>query len=340
MVATLKAQALYDSPFAAITEKTDAMLRELPPAAGALWRELRRRTVPGKSHEFNLNDLAEKLDYSVRWLRSALKQLQEEELIVIDRKWWGAIFSVKILDPGIGHKPSTDRSKPSIDRRESSPEQPSNPDSVVVQDLKNLKKMQTEPTPHPVKELTEKVEPVDPQSLDFEALTETACQTVSQLGIQINPTIAQAIPATICQLGAAALDRIQQAAQVAYESPPTRKNGKTTCREALFMKALKRGWSPWSQRSSQKAEPTLLPEPLPASEPYRSPVPDLPKLTKEQKDWIDLARQVGLAVASTIEHGELVIFTNSGQELWTTMVKLHPLEELQELAAAQSQSPG
>lgn len=336
MITSSNANRLYHAPFAAITEKTDILLRSLPPAAGALWRELRRRTIPDRSHEFNLNELADILGYSVRWLRSALNQLQETDLVVIDRKWWGAIFSAKILDPGIEHKTSHDLGEPSVDCTESSKIEGSNTDCLVVQDLKeNLKEPQSEPTTHPViKVLTEEKNQEEQQVFsEWISLYQAAEQTVTRFGIQLNSTIQKALLSTVQQQGSEGLERIQDAAHISGIAPPTRRNGEKTNREALFMKALKNGWKPRPQQVSNAKD--VGPEPLPASEPCRSPTPK--KAPEGFTKWFELAKKIGLALGSMQDDEGFWIYTCSGtRELWEEMQKLHPIAELQEMAQRQA----
>lgn len=157
---------------------------------------------------------------------------------------------------------------------------------------------------------------------------------VRDAGIRLNPTIQRVIAETVAQLGAAAMERIRNATAVVSHSKQARNP------EGLFMKAIKLGWQPRrSPQDSPQISPSVTgePEPLPAADSSRSPLPAQAQTPPGFKEWFDLACSVGLVRCSTQDpgysgHDEHCVLMSDGWIPTDQAMKLHPVSELQEIA--------
>lgn len=73
--------------FAPLTRAMRAYLRELRPSARDLFIELRTWGETGRELEVYLDELAQRMDYSLRTLQNAVKELQSAGLLKIVKRW-------------------------------------------------------------------------------------------------------------------------------------------------------------------------------------------------------------------------------------------------------------
>lgn len=253
-----------------------------------------------------ISDWASELGVGTGTIKRVKKRLLEEGIIKVERlksaRWWQVNFYT--IDYESLKTIFSDGSTCSLPLDQLDP--------ITTNTTSKKKTYKTKPTHHPVKNGQREVDQIPQQTLVQTpnqivqpAEEEIALREVREAGIHLNPTIQQHILSTIAQLGAAALQRIRKAAAVAAAAKDTRKDGRPTNREALFIQALKKGWSLGRgdlDRSSNVSEP------LSASDPNRTPSPEKPKVPDGFNEWFNLARSSGLIVASEWKDGEIWVY--------------------------------
>lgn len=178
-------------------------------------------------------------------------------------------------------------------------------------------------------------EPISQTVRDTEA--ETAFREAREAGVQLNSKIKELILSKFSESGSAALGQIREAIEIAAAAPEVYpKTGKPTNRTGLFVSALKQGWL-----SNDR-------EPLPASDPSRTPIPQQSKALEGFKEWYKAAKKakVVLGYAHYIQNGEMLVQVHPGKppsepeqwDTWSNLQRLFPIKQLlQEVEAQQSQ---
>jgi hypothetical protein len=86
--------------FAPLTRSVSEKLNEATPAAYKLWGLMRQDHRPEVAFNFKLKEAADVLGYSVRWLKTALDELIDLQLVEQIERWWGQCYRLIIYNPG------------------------------------------------------------------------------------------------------------------------------------------------------------------------------------------------------------------------------------------------
>jgi hypothetical protein len=317
------------SPFARVTELHDDYGQKLTPCAGLMYRILLRAMPAGKPQEFELKRFCNKANYSLKWAKSALRELCDMELVEIIRTFSGHGYKL------IAHH--ADRPKTSPPVHETSPtvhktsQKPaSNADSTAVLYRENIERTTNRPTHHPVSTdereksvigssttpaiVIETEPPIEPEP-EVQAEVEA---TIAAAGFRLNATLKAIVRSTQAQIVLQAIAATQQYLHnLQRQSQPLRRQP-----EALLVAAIRQAWEPRQRENNTSSLP-----------------PDF-------NEWLKAAQIAKLvsnscAQADVTGHppGVLCLLTVSGD--WTPydeMRRLYSLAEVKDLAERQQKS--
>jgi hypothetical protein len=320
------------STFARYTEEHDRLGLELTPCAGFLYRELLRSAPAGLPQEFELEDFCEQMEYSLKWVKSALNELIEKDVVDIVKKYSGRIFKLVAWHPG---RKSAQRVEPySVTVPRTSKIPPSNAHSTASS-YRDLKEITEKPTLHPVStderekiitpsmtRLTDpilepelKTEPIKPEpeaELELEIKPEII-QKIQAAGFKLNRTLKIMVSYAEAQI---VLDAIEAAQQYLTKTKQEKQSLKREP-EAVLVSAIKNQWQP--NKSDKLSEVLPLPDNFEA--------------------WYELARLANVARASSSQteltrhpQGVLCIETHGSWSTFDEMSRCFPIAELEEMA--------
>jgi hypothetical protein len=321
------------STFARYTEEHDRLGLELTPCAGFLYRELLRSAPAGLPQEFELEDFCEQMEYSLKWVKSALNELIEKDVVDIVKKYSGRIFKLVAWHPG---RKSAQRVEPySVTVPRTSKILPSNAD-YTVSSYRDQREITEKPTLHPVStderkkiiipSMTRLMDPI----LEPELKTEpTQTEPEAELELEIKPEIIQKIQAAGFKLNRTlkimvsyaeaqiVLDAIKAVQQYQAQIKEKKQHSKREP-EAILVAAIRDKWKP----NAMKPAPELV-------------------IPPEFEEWFALGKEVGLALASSSQaevtghaKGVLCILNDQGWSTFDEMLRLFPMPEIMELAEA------
>ena len=315
--------------FARITAEHDRILSDLTPCAGKLYRWLLRSKPAGKTQEVLLEEFQTLTDYSLKWIKSALNELVERELVEIIRRYSARIFKLICFHPE--KKTSADLQETSPKRQKTSQEQGSNPHPPVPSYREILEK-QAEPTQPPVEDKQGSVHSTNELALQESEETYADQKNEDENPNPKHPAIApeyqelldqaeqagvRLAPPIIRLVTEAGLAMVKNAIALLLKN---KEQGKVKNPTGFFYQALKHRWKAREEQA------------IAGSEQSRASQSENRSAPAGFKAWFDLAQAVGLVKAATMREGIQFVYTNlETMEEWEQFRKLFPLEKLQEM---------
>jgi hypothetical protein len=327
--------------FAPVTDEVEAALSKIPPAGQALWRWLRRLGSPGTPLEIDLEEFQEYSEYCWRTVYDSFELLLGVNLVNQIKKISSKFRRIEVLDPGFA-----ERKKNSQNWKKNSQKSPLNP-CQTESPLRGLKETNTpervsfkredenfqreiinddRPTLSNSEEFEELIEPTTSRAMSEEvearieskisAETRPIEEFVGKFKFMLLAAISKVLKSHGTKEGAKHIREATSAACQGYKKNP----------KATVLKAIKEGWKPYREGD----RPSFEPEPLPAAEPGRSPFPKQDSAPDGFSAWFDLARKLGIAIASEArDDGFVVHFADRNKATpWAEALARYPLEEL------------
>jgi hypothetical protein len=322
--------------FARVTRLIDVIARQLSPCANQIYRELLRIKAAGTPIEFEFAAFQVNQPYSDKWLRHALNELIELELVQVIRKFGAGVYRLIAFLPKEENQ-SIGTMLPEI-RQSTSEKLPSNADSFDPL-YRYIEKTTNNPTHHPVNTneqerikitppilKSERSQLPQPQATQTNPETEPADNNPKQpqtieispeisekikiAGFKLNTTLATIVRTTTAQIVLEAIAAAQQyLTNLQHRNKPLRRQP-----EAVLAKAIQEQWQPQRGESGTNVMP-----------------PDF-------DEWFQLARSVDIAQASSIQAdltqhqpGVLCVLTPSGWEPFDLVRAAYSLKYLQTL---------
>jgi hypothetical protein len=317
--------------FARVTRLHDKIAREISPCASLLHHFLLRARPVGTLIEFEFADFQEEQTYSDKWIRHALNELIERNMVEVIRKFGAGVYRLIAFHPKEENQP-IGTPLPEI-RQPTSEKQTSKADSLALLYREN-RETTNRPTHHPVNTNERERIQITPPILKSERSQPTpttpepkptANNPNESAAIEISPEISEKIKtagfklnttlATIVQSSTTqtVLEAIEAAQQYLHN---LQHQNKALHRqpEALLVAAIQEQWQPKPSETSANALPSDFDE------------------------WFNLARSVDIVQASSIQAdltqhppGVLCVLTPSGWEPFDQVRAAYSFKYLQTL---------
>jgi hypothetical protein len=308
-------------PFARKTRQHAIALQNEPPCAKELYEWLLCQAPAGKPTEIFLEafqaDQSGRLNgkgYQLRWIKDCLKKLVDLGLVDVVLKFSSKIFKLVTWHPQQRNADIPQAKAETLHSNARS--QPSNPYPVYAS-YRESRETTDNPTHHPVNP-DEREGAIDSPKIPTPPEPEIEPKILEQLqtaGFQLNSTLKAIVRSTQAQIVLQAIEAAQQyLTKLQQKNQPLRRQP-----EALLVSAIREAWQPQRGESGTNAMPP------------------------EFDEWFRLAKEIGLAKASSIQAdvtgmagGILCVLTDRGWTPFDEMLSLFRLPELKEMLAGYS----
>ena len=183
--------------FAAITSIHDSLAFAVTPCAQFLYRWLLRKNKPGKEIEFEIKDFQDFCEkgrgkgYSAKWVKNALAELVEIELVKIDKKYSGHCWKIRAYHPekssfSTGEKNSNRGSEDAQKSSKTSQNRSANPQKLVPYYIDSKENKQGE---EPKKAASVVVENVEKPEREITPEQEELLESAEDQGVKMNPSL-------------------------------------------------------------------------------------------------------------------------------------------------------